>query len=86
MDLEFVKGAILSSSFLICYKVYSDLYYENIIYQNKLDELEKRIDNLEDFRLRFYQLYSVRSKRIWDEEDLSDDEDYDEYDEDDDLD
>lgn len=86
MDLEFIKGTVITSTIIFCYKIYSDLRYEKRINDQKIQELEMRIDNLEDFRLRFYQLYSVRSKRIWDEEDLSDDEDYDEYDEDDDLD
>lgn len=68
MNFEFMKGFIVSSTIILCYKVYSDLHYQKIIGDIKIDELEKRVDSLEDFRLRFYQLYTVRDRRIWDED------------------
>ena len=65
MDLSFVKGCLFSGTILWGWKVYSDFKYISIINENKLDEMERRIENLEDFRLRFYQLYTAKDQRAW---------------------
>lgn len=82
MDLSFVKGCLVTGTIFWVLKVYSDFQYISIINENKLDEMERRIENLEDFRLRFYQLYTARDQRAWTLE--SDDEDDSDYDDDED--
>jgi len=80
MELEFIKGVFVSSTLILCYKIYSDLKYQKRISDQKIEEFERRIDNLEDFRLRFYQLYIGRYRRIGDEEEseseYTDEEEY----------
>ena len=83
MDLSFIKGCLLSGTIFWGWKVYSDFKYISIINENKLDEMERRIENLEDFRLRFYQLYSAKDQRAWTFD--SDSDDASDYDEDEDV-
>jgi len=75
---DFLKGCIFTSSFFLCYKAYSDFYHYRQFLDVKLEEFDHRLDNLEDFRLRFYQIYTARDRRVWDyssdEEDFIDDE------------
>ena len=82
MDISFIKGCMLSGTILWVWKVYSEFKYISLLNENKLDELERRIESLEDFRLRFYQLYTAKDQRAWtldsDEEDSDDYEDEDE--------
>lgn len=76
-DYEFLKGIGISLVIVVGYKIYTDQKIKDLEYnyelkelKSKLGELESRIENLEDFKFRFYQLYNTSNNnnnrfRIW---------------------
>lgn len=66
MNTGFLKGIGISLFIVIGYKTYSDQKITEMehnsklqVLNSKLGELESRIENLEDFKFRFYQLYTT---------------------------
>jgi|DEB0MinimDraft_10_1074344.scaffolds.fasta_scaffold32331_3 hypothetical protein len=70
MNTDYIKGFSTGVFILVCYKVVSDYRFLKI----RADELERRIDTLEDFRLHFYQMHTVRDNRVWDNEETEESE------------
>ena len=80
MDPSFFKGVGFSLVLLLSYNIYVnykiDYDHKLEIIDSTLREIETRIDNLEDFKFRFYQMYtsSGTGARVWNEwDDMSSD-------------
>lgn len=72
MNTGFLKGIGISLFIVIGYKTYSDQKITEMehnsklqVLNSKLGELESRIENLEDFKFRFYQLYTTAQVMIY---------------------
>lgn len=84
MDIAFWKGFLLSTSVFLGLKVYTDFKHMSLLNNERLKELERRIENQEDFQMRFYQLYTHQDRRAWtfdSDDDCSQSEDYEDDDE-----
>ncbi len=84
VDYGFLKGIGISLVMMVGYKIYTDQKIKEMEHNSKLQELisklgelESRIENLEDFKFRFYQLYTtargLHGTGVWNE--WNDDED-----------
>jgi len=78
MSTHFLTGVVFGSLIIYTYIHIDNLKMKEEIYKkeffSKTRELEIRIDNLEDFKLRFYQIYSIRDQHPWDGEDSDEDD------------
>jgi thymidylate synthase len=84
VDYGFLKGIGISLVIIVGYKIYTDQKIKEMehnsrlqVLNSKFGELESRIENLEDFKFRFYQLYTtargLHGTGVWNE--WNDDED-----------
>lgn len=58
VDTGFIKGFCVSLLVVFSYKIYSDNCIKELEINNKLSNLEVRIENLEDFKFGLFQMYT----------------------------
>ena len=92
MDYGFLKGIGISLFVITSYRIYVEQKIKHLEQNSKIQdlsfkisELESRIENLEDFKFRFYQIYTtskgLQGVGVWNEWNDEDDSDLDSSDE-----